>query len=300
MRIAILGMGAIGHVVARALEGRSGVELVRVDRTRSPLRPGEAPVEAVIVCTKTYGTPWAAGIAARLLSPSGVAVTVQNGLGNYEVLADSVGADRVSLGAIYVGARLLPDGSLFATGAGRVELARPRIGALPGPRDHLEELARRLAAGGMQVSVVDDAWPTLWRKLAVNAAMNPTTAIFRLTNGELLTHSAAGPLADELARETARVATATGVALGAAEAVAAWRDIATRLGANRSSMLQDLEAGKPTEIDAINGAVAREAARVGADAPLNEAITLLMRALTKAAEPAPQPPTAASGRAWPA
>lgn len=289
MRIAILGMGAIGHVIAKALEGRPGVELVRVDRTRSPLRPDEAAVQAAIVCTKTFGTGWAAEVAQRILARDGVVATVQNGLGNYETLAAAVGPGRVSLGAIYVGARILPDGSLFATGPGRVELARPQPGAPPQPRarEHLEELARHLAAGGMQVSVVDDAWPTVWRKLAVNAAMNPTTAIFRLTNGELLTDPAAGPLADELARETARVATATGVALGEDEAVGAWRDIATRLGANRSSMLQDLEAGKPTEIEAINGAVAREARRVGADAPVNEAITLLMHAVTKAAEPLP-------------
>lgn len=279
MRIAILGMGAIGHVVERALEGREGVELVRIDRTRSPLRDGEAPVEAAIVCTKTFGTAWAADIAARVLAPGGVAVTIQNGLGNYETLAERVGAGRVSLGAIYVGARLLPDGSLFATGAGRVELGRPRD---PEARGRLERLAEHLTGGGMQVSVVDDARPTVWRKLAVNAAMNPTTAIFGLTNGELLTHAAAGPLADELARETARVASAAGVALGEDEAVAAWRDIATRLGANKSSMLQDLEAGKPTEIEAINGAVAREGRGAGVDAPVNEAITLLMTAVSSA------------------
>lgn len=279
MRIAILGMGAIGHVVERALEGREDVELIRIDRTRSPLRDGEAPVDAAIVCTKTFGTAWAADIAGRVLSPGGAAVTIQNGLGNYETLSLRVGADRVSLGAIYVGARLLPDGSLFATGPGRVELGRPRD---PDARGRLERLAQHLADGGMQVSVVDDARPTVWRKLAVNAAMNPTTAIFGLTNGELLTHTAAGPLADELARETARVAGAAGVVIGEDEAVTAWRDIATRLGANRSSMLQDLEAGKPTEIDAINGAVAREGRRVGVASPVNEAITLLMNAVSGA------------------
>jgi 2-dehydropantoate 2-reductase len=284
MRIAILGMGAIGHVVARALEGREGVELVRIDRTRSPLRDGEPPVQAAVVCTKTFGTPWAAEIAQRILAREGVVATVQNGLGNYETLAAAVGPGRVSLGAIYVGARLLSDGSLFATGAGRVEVGLPAAAPprVPGPRMNLEQLAEHLRAGGMDVSVVDDAWPTVWRKLVVNAAMNPTTAIFGLTNGELLTHAAAGPLSDELARETARVATAAGVALGEDEAVAAWRDIATRLGANKSSMLQDLEAGKPTEIEAINGAVAREGRRLGVDAPVNEAIALLMAAVSGA------------------
>ena len=274
MRVAILGMGAIGHVVARALDGRADV--VGVDRTRSPLRDGEPLVEAAVVCTKAYGTAWAADAAERVVAPDGVVATIQNGLGNFEVLAERIGADRVSLGAIYVGARLLPDGSLFATGPGRVELGRPRD---PKAAAALERLAELLAAGGMSVSVVDDARPTVWRKLAVNAAMNPTTAIFGLTNGGLLGHPAAEPLSDELARETARVATAAGVALDEGEMVRAWRDVAKRLGDNRSSMLQDVDAGKPTEIDAINGAVVREGARHDVRTPLNEAIVLLMKAV---------------------
>jgi 2-dehydropantoate 2-reductase len=288
-------MGAIGHVIARALEGREGVDLVKVDRTRHPLRDGEAPVDAAVVCTKTFGTPWAAEVAQRILAREGVVATIQNGLGNYETLAAAVGPGRVSLGAIYVGARILPDGSLFATGPGRVELGVPADAPprAPGARAGLERLAEHLRAGGMEVKVVEDARPTVWRKLAVNAAMNPTTAIFTLTNGELLTHAAAGPLADELARETARVATAAGVALTEDEAVAAWRDIATRLGANRSSMLQDLDAGKTTEIDAINGAVAREGRRLGVDVPANEAITLLMQAVSASRVP-PRPAAAAA------
>lgn len=276
MRVAILGMGAIGHVVARALEGHA--DIVRVDRTRSPLRAGETPVDAAVVCTKTYGTPWAASVAETLLAPGGVAVTIQNGLGNLEALAAAVGVERVALGVIYVGARILPDGSLFATGPGKVELGRPRD---PAARATLETLGQLVAAGGMGVTVVDDARPSVWRKLAVNAAMNPTTALFRITNGGLLGHPAAEPLADELARETARVATAAGVLLREEDAVAAWRDTAARLGENRSSMLNDLDTGKPTEIEEINGAVVREGERLRVRAPTNEAITLLMKAVEK-------------------
>src|SRR5438045_2516140 len=92
MRVAILGMGAIGHVVARALDGRA--ELVRVDRTRAPLRDREAPVDAAIVTTKTPGTAWAAEVAAKILAPESVALTIQNGLGNYETLVEHVGRGR--------------------------------------------------------------------------------------------------------------------------------------------------------------------------------------------------------------
>ena len=207
-------MGAIGHVVAAALDGR--VDLVRVDRSRAPLRDGEAPVDAAVVCVKTYGTAWAAEVAARILMPDGVVATVQNGLGNVETLAATVGEQRVSLGVIYVGAELV-DGKLSATGAGRVELGRPRGG---GPRRRLEDLAAAMQAGGLTVAVVDDPWPSVWKKLVVNAAMNPTTAIFGLRNPELLEHPAGRPIADDLARETARVATAAGVPLDPAAAPA--------------------------------------------------------------------------------
>ena len=276
MRVAIIGMGAIGHVIERALAGR--VEIVPIDRTSAPLRTVEKPVDAAVVCVKTPGTPWAAEVAQRIVSRDGVVLTIQNGLGNFETLAAAVGAARVAVGVIYVGARL-ERGELWATGPGRVELGLPPA---PGPRRALEALAARLAEGGMTVSVVEDAWHSVWRKVAVNAAMNPTTALLGYTNDELLADVAASRVADGLAAEVARVATATGVAMSEDEGQRAWRDIATATGANRSSMLQDVQAGRLTEIDAICGAVQREGERRGVAAPLNQAMTVLVGALAPA------------------
>src|SRR5438105_2811361 len=139
MRVAILGMGAIGHVVARALDGRA--ELVRVDRTRAPLRDREAPVDAAIVTTKTPGTAWAAEVAAKILAPEGVTLTIQNGLGNYETLVEHVGRDRAAVGVIYVGAQLVA-GELRATGPGKVELGRPS-GGRPADGDRRDLRCRR-------------------------------------------------------------------------------------------------------------------------------------------------------------
>lgn len=267
MRVAIIGLGAIGHVVKRALEGRA--EIVEVDRTRSPLRGSEAPVDVAVICTKTFGTAWAAEQAASILAPEGIALTIQNGLGNEETIAQRVGPGRAAAGVIYVGAALRPDGSLFATGPGRVEL---------GTDPRLDGLAAALADGGMTVTRVADPRLAVWKKVLVNAAMNPTTAVFRITNGELAVHAAGAPLADGIAREVARVAAASGAAIAEDEGVASWRAIAATLGANRSSMLQDVEAGRRTEVDAINGAVARAGERVGIDAPLNRAFALLVGA----------------------
>jgi 2-dehydropantoate 2-reductase len=280
MRVAIIGMGAIGHVIHRALTGR--VEIVPIDRTTAPPRKGEAPADAVVVCVKTPGTAWAAEVAQHVIARDGVAITIQNGLGNYEVLAAAIGASRAAVGVIYVGARLDERGALHATGPGRIELGQP-VGA-PSRRP-LEALAKALADGGMTVSVVDDPWTSVWRKVATNAAVNPTTALLGYTNAELLEDVAGSRLADGLAAEVARVATATGVAMSEDEARRWWRDMAQLTGANRSSMLQDVQAGRATEVDAICGAVFREGERRGVAAPLNQAMTVLVGALAPQATP---------------
>jgi 2-dehydropantoate 2-reductase len=274
MRVAILGMGAIGLVVARALEGRA--DLVKVDRTQAPLRDGEAPVDAAIITTKTPGTRWAALQAAHVLAPDGVALTIQNGLGNHEILVEHLGRSRVALGVIYVGAGFRADGSHYATGAGRIQLARP-----PGAESakRLDVLMDLLRAGSVQVEVVADPWPVVWRKLIANAVMNAPSAIFDATYSDIAGDPAKALLSDALARESAAIAGAAGFPSSEEDAIAAWRAIAGAMPEHRSSMHADLRRGRETEIDAINGALVREAARRGMAAPLNESMTIIVSAL---------------------
>ena len=108
----------------------------------------------------------------------------------------------------------------------------------------------------MTVEVVADPWPAVWRKLVGNAAVNPVTAIVGCTNGALLDHPASR-IVDRAAIETARVATAEGVAIDDEEAIQLWRAMAEITAANPSSMLQDVRAGRQTEIEAITGEVVR-------------------------------------------
>ena len=228
------------------------------------------------MCVKTQGTSWAAELAQRIVARDGVAITIQNGLGNYEAIRAAIGEQRAAVGVIYVGARLDDRGELHATGAGRAELGYP-MGAPSRPK--IEVLADHMRAGGMAVTLLDDPWPAVWRKVATNAAVNPVTALLGSTNAELLGDGAASRIADRLAREVARVATAGGVRIGEDDAVAWWRDMARLTGSNQSSMLQDVTAKRVTEIDAICGAVFREGQRCRVDAPLNQAMTLLVSAL---------------------
>ena len=267
MKVAVLGIGAIGTLVCRTLDGR--VPLLRVDRTKAPLENGTIePVDVAIVTTKSQGTAWAAEVARRLLAKNGTVLTIQNGLGHRERLAAVLGDDRVSVGVIYVGAAL--EGSeLRTTGPGRVELGRAA---------HVDELAAALRAGGMTATVVDDPWPSVWRKLVGNAAVNPVSALVGVTNGALLQHLASR-IVDAAARETARVASAEGVAIRGDEAIALWRTMAELTAANRSSMLQDVRNGRPTEVDWINGEVVRRGRRHGVPTPVNEALLKMVEVL---------------------
>ena len=224
-------------MVARALSGRG----IGEGRSHArPLREDEAPVDAAIVTTKTPGTEWAAQVAAQILAPGGVALTIQNGLGNYEKLVEHVGRERAAVGVIYVGAQMV-NGDLRATGPGKVELGRPPGAA---PRGKLDELARLLGAGGMDVTVVDDAWPAVWRKIVTNAAVNPLSALIRRTNAELLTDPSASRVADCVAREVARVATASGVPIRRGRGGAAVARMDALTGANRSRCSRTSRAGR--------------------------------------------------------
>ena len=266
MRVAVLGLGAIGTLVTRTLDGR--VPVTRIDRTKAPLERVDQPVDVAIVTTKSQGTAWAAETARRVLAKDGTVLTIQNGLGHRERLAASLGDDRVAVGVIYVGAAL-EGGQLTTTGPGRVELGRAA---------HVDELASALEAGGMSATVVDDPWPSVWRKLVGNAAVNPVSALIGVTNGELRQHPASR-IVDAAARETARVASAEGVAIGDDEAIGLWHAMADATAANRSSMLQDVRTGRPTEIDWINGEVVRRGRHHRIPTPVNEALLELIEVL---------------------
>jgi 2-dehydropantoate 2-reductase len=269
LRVAVLGAGALGSLFAEALTRVAEVEIV--DRTKAPPRD-MPPVDVALVCVKSAGTAWAAEVAARILAPNGVAVTLQNGLGHLDVLARVLGAARSAQGVTSEGARWEGE-RVHRAGRGITYLAPHDRD--PASRRLLVELARLLERAGFPAQVSDDARGLAWRKLVANAAINPLTALLRITNGELLEHKAAAT-ADAVAREVAAVACASGVALTAERAPQVWREVARASGANRSSMLQDLERGRPTEIDAICGAVAREGQRLGVPTPLCSALATLL------------------------
>lgn len=222
-----------------------------------------------LVLVKSWQTSRAARQLAECLSPEGVALTLQNGLGNLEILQAELGQDRAALGVTTTGATLLGPGWARAGGSGPTHLAaHPR----------LEPLAELLQEAGFEVHPADDLQGLVWGKLAINAAINPLTALLEVPNGELLVRSGARELMRAAALETAAVAAAQRLQLPYADAAAQAEEVAMRTASNVSSMLQDIRRGAPTEIDAISAAVAREGERAGVPTPLNWALWNLVRA----------------------
>ncbi len=241
--------------------------------------PAEAPpAQAAIVLVKSWQTPRAARWLRECLTPDGVALTLQNGLGNDRILAEALGPERVAVGTTTTGAHLIAAGLVRFGGEGVITLARHPRGAA---------LAAALQDAGFQVETVDDVRGVVWGKLAINAAINPLTALLEVPNGALLEDPAARLFMHRAAAEVAAVAAAQGITLPYADPAAAAETVARRTAPNLSSMLQDLRRGAPTEIEAICGAVAHIGARLGTPAPLNQALTEMVKA--KVAQMAPHP-----------
>jgi 2-dehydropantoate 2-reductase len=283
-RVTMLGTWRAG---LDALNGQ-GVRLVERDGSERtyPVRATDDPADCrgarlALVLVKAWQTPRAAMQLSHCLAPEGLATTLQNGLGNREELARLLGEERVALGVTTFGATLLGPGHVRAGGDGIVSLGARNAGETPAPLESLEGLLR---ASSFPVKIVADADALLWGKLVINAAINPLTALLRVSNGELLERPSASELMAEAALEAAAVAKAVGMHLSAADPAQAARWVAQRTAANHSSMLQDVMRDAPTEIDAICGAITAYGERHGVPTPVNRLLWMLVKALKKEAE----------------
>jgi 2-dehydropantoate 2-reductase len=255
---------------------RGGVVLVDAEGEQAyPVCATDDPAEcagarSALVLVKSWQTERAAGQLASCLAPEGVALTLQNGLGNREKLTKILGAQRVALGVTTIGANLLGPGKVRLAGEGVISLSvHSRLGAL----------ADRLRAAGFIVENAPDPDALLWGKLVINAAINPLTALLGVPNGALLERPTARSLMTTVAREAAAVAMAQGLHLPYPDPAVAVETIARRTAANRSSMLQDLQRGAPTEIDAICGAIVTAGEQTDVPTPVNRTLWQLVKAL---------------------
>ena len=302
MKIAVIGAGAMGslfgaylakagaavtvvdvwpeHVAAIRGQGltlseAAGDEVVRLDAALGT--GGLEPVDLVILFVKSAATQAAATDAAALLRPGGRVLTLQNGLGNAEVIAEIVGAERVLAGTTAQGATLLGPGRVRHGGSGETH-----IGRLFGEVDEFcHEVARLLTNAGLPTVVEPDVRSLIWGKLIINTGINALTALLRLRNGQLAELDETRQLLALAVEEAVQVARAAGVRLPYEIPLDKVLAVAVATGQNQSSMLQDVLRGSPTEIAVINGAIVREGERLGVATPVNRTLTLLVQALEK-------------------
>ena len=294
MDIAVVGAGSLGSLLGGLLAREHDVTLVgrdpHVERVASdglcvtgvepfdvsPAARTDCPASAdlAVVAVKSDDT---ADVAEQLADCDlGACLSVQNGMGNEERLAEALSCP-VLAGTCTYGARLASPGTVAFTGRGEVAL-----GAHEGRESATaERVGDAFTAARIETTVATDMPTRLWEKLAVNTAINATTALARVENGALA-EGPGGSLAADAARETARVARERGIDLSDERAVSLTRKVVRDTAANRSSMLEDVENGRRTEIDAINGYVARVAE---ASVPVNETLTRLVRTWTAGADP---------------
>jgi 2-dehydropantoate 2-reductase len=261
------GLDALQSHGVRLLDSNGSEHQVPVHATQDPREC--RGMKHALVLVKAWQTEQIAEQLRECLADDGLAVTLQNGLGNRETLARSLGASRVAPGVTTTGATLLGPGRVREGGEGIISIERNQ--AL-GP---IEE-ALRLA--NFNVNLVEDAQSLIWGKLVINAAINPLTAILRVPNGKLLELPSAREMMAALARETAQVAERQNVPLPFPDPIAAAEDVARKTAANHSSMLQDVLRGAPTEIDAICGAVVKIGQKYGLDTSTNWACWKLVKA----------------------
>lgn len=302
MKVCVIGAGALGSTIGGTL-AEAGNEVVLVDpyrahtdainRTGLKMRTGGKDrvvavraasntanldvADLVMVLVKSYHTRDAAEAARNVVGPATTVMSLQNGLGHEEILAEVFGQERVIAGKTYVGGVLLGAGHVFAGTDGKESI----IGELDGTlSERVTTIADTFGRAGLPVVVSHNIMGAMWDKLLVNVATGALSGITRLPYGDLYAVSAIEDCSIAAVAEAITVARAKGVQLSTAEPREAWVKAADGLPREfKTSMLQSLENGMPTEVDFINGAVVRVGMQVGVPTPINATLVACIKGI---------------------
>jgi 2-dehydropantoate 2-reductase len=302
MKIAVIGCGAMGAIYAGRLAA-AGNDVLALDRSpdhveainrhglriRGPqsdqvvamravtVAPAE-PMDLVVLAVKAADVAAGAAQALPLLGEDTPVLTIQNGLGSADTVADIVGAERVAVGiASGFGASRPAPGHVHHNAMRAV-----RFGAYAAlPFAAVEETARVWTDAGFDAAAVADIAAMQWEKLICNVAYSAPCALTGMTVGQVMEDADMGPVSRAAATEDWAVARAAGIDIAVADPVAHVRDFGAQLPDAKPSALLDHLARRVSEIDVINGAVVRRAAPAGQQAPVNATLTALVKAVER-------------------
>lgn len=297
MHVAVLGAGALGSLFAAKL-GAAGTSVTLVGRQNNHLDAVESngitisfpdgdtdtvPVEVtteydavadadwLLLAVKSYDTASAMDDVADALDETSV-LTVQNGLGNAETIAEYVAPRQVLVGTTAHGASIPEPGHVDHAGTGETAIGRYFVDN----DGEVGEIAATLTRAGIETTVTERPRDALWEKVLVNVAINATTALARVPNGHLVRYPAGERLVERALEEGQAVARAEGRDIPD-DIVDRAKGVARRTARNRSSMRQDIEAGSQTEVEALNGAIVSRAQVHHIETPVNRTLADLVR-----------------------
>jgi len=302
MKLVVVGAGAMGSSVA-AHAARAGHEVSVIDTSaeivdqinhegivitapeqvftspvtarRSP--EGMSPVDVVILFVKAQHTEAAGRSLEPLLDRDTVVVTLQNGWGNADRLAQFIPHERIVVGVTYNSCTLTGPGRVNHSGRGPT-VTGPYLGSDTGPA---QKVASLLEESGWPAKATSAVRTEIWRKLVLNAATLPTSALTRLNAGQLSEPGEVLELVDRLASEATAVAVAQGLDVDVDERLTAIHTVLDGAGSGKPSMLQDVLAGRKTEIETVNGAVVQAGNDHNVPVPLNTAMVALVHGLER-------------------
>ena len=235
------------------------------------------PFDLALLLVKTPDTRSAIETHRTLFTQAKTVLTLQNGAGNLEALAEVVPTERLLGGSTTHGAYRLGPGKVRHAGVGDTVVG-PLMEQNAEARQRAEAVAEIFTQAGLQTTVHERIQAVIWTKLAVNAGINPFCGLLEVPNGVLAEHEETLELSRAAAAEVVDVANRLGYGLNRDEILAKVREVIRKTANNRSSMLADVLAGKPTEIDAICGAVVAAGEKAGTPTPVNRVLWKLVKA----------------------
>ena len=297
VRLLIVGAGAIGCLFAARLK-RAGFQITLLEKVQEtvdrinadgiavegvsgqysvivPAYSGRAPHEPdlVILCVKSYDTREASETIRPWLQPDAPVLTLQNGVGNIEILQKVFGRERVLGGVTAEGATVVAPGKIRHAGQGETIVGGGKAAG---------EVVSVLEKAGFNIRAVDDIHPFIWGKLMINAGINALAAITRLKNGRLPNLKGTRSIMEEAVSEAVTIIKAKNIGIPYLDPIGRVMEVCEATAGNTASMLQDVLNKKRTEIDSINGAIVREGAALGIPTPVNSTLTSLVQAIEEA------------------
>jgi len=256
-----------------SIEGISGNWQAEVRITAEPGEIGQA--DLIIFCIKSYHTKEAILQVKSLVAENTRVLTLQNGIGNLEIISEIVGNERVIGGVTNLGATLLSTGRVRHAGKGETVIGRPD-GKISVELRAIREVFNKV---GLETRISRDIKGLLWSKLIINAGINALTAITRLNNGRLIEFESTRRILRDAVTEAIRIAKRKRIKLIYDDPLAKVEAVCEATAANVSSMLQDVLRKRRTEIDFINGVIVRQGQELGIPTPVNSLLVNLVKTI---------------------